>query len=206
MALVAAGPAVLVVNADSPYKSLDDIIQAAKKEPGRLSFATPGTGTISHLISEAWQKSSNVKFTHVPFRGMAQAMPDLLGGRIDMYMGSIPTLLSHIQSGKVRAIGVTTASRSKLLPDVPTYTESGIKGVELASVWGVMAPAGTSDAIVRQLNEAINKVVNAPDTARKIADSGAELITGTPQDMARLYASDRARLAPIVKSSGTTLD
>lgn len=206
VALVAAGPAVLVVNADSPYKSLDDIVQAAKKDPGRLSFATPGTGTISHLISEAWQKSSNVKFTHVPFRGMAQAMPDLLGGRIDMYMGSVPTLLSHIQSGKVRAISVTTTSRSKLLPDVPTYTESGIKGVELASVWGVMAPAGTSDAIVKQLNEAINKVVNAPDTARKIADSGAELITGTPQDMARLYASDRARLAPIVKSSGTTLD
>lgn len=206
VALVAAGPAVLVVNADSPYKTLDDIIQAAKKDPSRLSFATPGTGTISHLISEAWQKSSNVKFTHVPFRGMAQAMPDLLGGRIDMYMGSIPTLLSHIQSGKVRAIGVTTARRSKLLPDVPTYTESGIKGVELASVWGVMAPAGTPDAIVKQLNEAINKVVNAPETAKKIADSGAELITGTPDDMARLYASDRARLAPIVKSSGTTLD
>lgn len=206
VALVAAGAAVLVVNADSPYKSLDDIIQAAKKDPGRLSFATPGTGTIAHLISEAWQKSSNVKFMHVPYRGMASAMPDLLGGRIDMYMGSIPTLLSHIQSGKVRALGVTTARRSKLLPQIPTYTESGIKGVELASVWGVMAPAGTPDAIIQQLNEAINKVVNAPDTAKKIADSGAELITGTPQEMARLYASDRARLASIVKSSGTTLD
>ncbi len=206
VALVAVGPAVLVVNADSPYKNLDDIIQAAKKDPGRLTFATPGTGTISHLISEAWQKSSNVKFTHVPFRGMAQAMPDLLGGRIDMYMGSIPTLMSQIQAGKVRAIAVTTARRSKLLPDVPTYTESGVKGVELASVWGVMAPASTPDAIVKQLNEAINKVVNAPDTTKKIVDSGAELITGTPDDMAKLYASDRARLAPIVKSSGTTLD
>lgn len=141
VALVASGPAVLVVNADSPYKTLDDIIQAAKKDPGRLSFATPGTGTISHIISETWQKSSNVKFhAHVPFRGMAQAMPDLLGGRIGMYMGSIPTLLSHIQSGKVRAIGVTTARRSNLLPNVPTYTESGIKGVELASVWGRDGP------------------------------------------------------------------
>lgn len=206
VALVAVGPAVLVVNADSPYKNLDDIIQAAKKDPGRLTFASPGTGTISHLISEAWQKSSNVKFTHVPFRGMAQAMPDLLGGRIDMYMGSIPTLMSQIQAGKVRAIAVTTARRSKLLPDVPTYTESGLKGVELASVWGVMAPASTPDAIVKQLNDAINKVVNAPDTTKKIVDSGAELITGTPDDMAKLYASDRARLAPIVKSSGTTLD
>lgn len=206
VALVAVGPAVLVVNADSPYKTLADVMQAAKKDPGRLTFASPGTGTISHLISEAWQKSSGVKFTHVPFRGMAQAMPDLLGGRIDMYMGSIPTLLSHIQSGKVRALGVTTAQRSKLLPDVPTYTESGIAGVELASVWGVMAPAGTPDAIVKQLNDAINKVVNAPETTKKILDSGAELITGTPEEMAQLYTRDRARLAPIVKSSGTTLD
>ena len=206
VALVAAGAAVLVVNADSPYKTLDDIMQAAKKDPGRLSFATPGTGTIAHLVGEAWQKSSNVKFVHIPYRGVAGAMPDLLGGRLDMYMGSIPTLLSHIQSGKVRAVAVTSARRSKLLPEVRTYTESGIKGVELASVWGVMAPSGTPDAIVKQLNEAINKVVNAPDTTKKIVDSGAELITGTPEDMAKLYASDRARLAPIVKSSGTTLD
>ncbi|WP_422843016.1 Bug family tripartite tricarboxylate transporter substrate binding protein [Acidovorax sp. M2(2025)] len=206
VALVAAGAAVLVVNADAPYKTLDDLMQAARKDPGRLSFATPGTGTISHLVSEAWQKSSDVKFVHIPYRGMASAMPDLMGGRIDMYMGSIPTLLPHIQSGKVRALGVTSARRSKLLPNVPTYAESGIKGVELASVWGVMAPAGTPDAVVRQLNEAINKVVTAPDAAKKIADSGAELITGTPEDMAKLYASDRARLAPIVKSSGTTLD
>lgn len=206
VALVAAGAAVLVVNADSPYKTLDAIMQAAKKDPGRLSFATPGTGTISHLVGEAWQKSSNVKFVHIPYRGVAGAMPDLLGGRLDMYMGSIPTLLPHIQSGKVRAVAVTSARRSKILPDVPTYTESGIKGVELASVWGVMAPASTPDAIVKQLNEAINKVVNALDTTKKIADSGAELITGTPEDMAKLYASDRARLAPIVKSSGTTLD
>lgn len=206
VALVAAGPAVLVVNADSPYKTLSDIVQAAKQDPGRLTFATPGNGTIAHLIGESWQKSSGIKFTHVPFRGMAQAMPDLLGGRIDMYTGSIPTLLTHIQSGKVRAIAVTTARRSKLLPQVPTYTESDVKGVELASVWGVMAPAGTPDAIVKQLNEAINKVVNTPETSKKITDSGAEQITGSPDDMAKLYANDRARLAPIVKSSGTTLD
>lgn len=206
VALVAAGPAVLVVKAESPYRSLDDIQQAARRNPGQLTFASPGTGTISHLISEAWQKSSGVKFTHVPFRGMAQAMPDLLGGRVDMYMGSIPTLLSHIQSGKVRAIGVTSAQRSRQLPDVPTYAESGIQGVALASVWGVMAPSGTPDAIVQQLNEAINKVVNAPEARQKILDSGAELITGTPDDMARLYAADRARLAPLVKNSGTSLD
>ena len=206
VALVASGPAVLVVNADSPYKTLDDIIQAAKKDPGRLSFATPGTGTISHIISETWQKSSNVKFTHVPFRGMAQAMPDLLGGRIDMYMGSIPTLQGHIKGGKVRALAVTTAKRSPVLPQVPTYTESGIPGVELASVWGVMAPAGTPEAVIQRINTELNKALQQPDMREKIIASGAVMLGGSPQEMGELYAADRQKLAPVVRDSGTRLD
>lgn len=206
VALVAAGPAVLVVNADAPYKTLDDIHKAAKAKPGQLTFASPGTGTISHVISEAWQKSADVKFSHVPYRGMAQAMPDLLGGRVDMYMGSVPTLISHIQSGKVRAIAVTTAERSQMIPNVPTYTEAGVKGVELASVWGVMAPARTSDDIVNKLNLAINKAIGAADTKKKILDTGAQLVSGSPADMEKRYTSDRNLLAPIVRNSGMTLE
>lgn len=206
VALVASGPAVLVVRSDSPYKTLADIVAAAKAKPGELTFASPGTGTIAHLISEAWQKSSAIKLTHVPFRGMSQALPDLIGGRLDMYMGSIPTLQSQIQGGKVRAIAVTTAKRSPVLPDVPTYTESGIRGVELASVWGVMAPAGTPAAIINQINAAVNKVVQIPETTDKIISSGAGVLSGTPQQMADLYTADRARLAPIVRDSGTQLD
>lgn len=204
--LVAAGPAVLVVKADSPYKTLADLEKAARAAPGQLTFASPGTGTISHVISEAWQKSSGVKFSHVPYRGMAQAMPDLLGGRVDMYMGSVPTLLSHIQSGKVRALGVTSAERSAMIPEVPTYTESGIKGVELASVWGVMAPAKTPDDIVNRLNAAINKAINDPMTRKKILDTGAQTASGSVRDMEKKYAGDRAMLAPIVKESGMSLD
>jgi tripartite-type tricarboxylate transporter receptor subunit TctC len=206
VALVASGPAVLVVRADSPYKTLADIVAAAKAKPGELTFASPGTGTIAHLISEAWQKSSGIKLTHVPFRGMSQALPDLIGGRLDMYMGSIPTLQSQLQGGKVRAIAVTTAKRSPVLPEVPTYTESGIRGVELASVWGVMAPAGTPAAIVNQINAAVNKVVQIPETTDKIVSSGAAVLSGTPQQMADLYTADRARLALIVRDSGTKLD
>lgn len=167
VAMVAAGPAVVVVNADSPYKTLADVHAAAKKNPGKLTFASPGTGSLSHVILEAWQKSAGVNLQHVPYRGMSQAMPDLLGGRVDLYMGSVPTLLSHIQSGKVRALGVTTAERSHLIPEVPTYGEQGIKGIELASVWGVMAPAGTPNEIVNKLNVAIGKAVTDPATKKK---------------------------------------
>ncbi|RYX96996.1 MAG: tripartite tricarboxylate transporter substrate binding protein [Comamonadaceae bacterium] len=204
--LVAAGPAVLVVRAESPYKTLADIVKASKEKPGQLTFATPGIGTVSHLISELWSKSSGIKFTHVPYRGLSQALPDLLSGQVDMYMGSIPTLQSHIAGGKVRAIAVTTPKRSPVLQDTPTYTESGIPGVELSSVWGVMAPAGTPNDIVVKLNTEINKFLQNRDARAKIIASGADLLGGTPKQMADLYAGDRARLAPVVRSSGTKLD
>lgn len=205
VALIASGPAVLVVRADSPYKTLADINAAAKAKPDRLTFASPGTGTVAHLISQAWQKSASIKLTHVPFRGAAQALPDLIGGRVDMYMGSIPTLLSHIEGGKVRPIAVTSPQRSSVLPNVPTYTEAGVPGVELASVWGVMVPSGTPANVVNAINTAINKVVQIPEVQEKIRSTGASIVTGTPEKMADLYAADRAKLAPLVRDSGIKL-
>jgi tripartite-type tricarboxylate transporter receptor subunit TctC len=204
--LVASGPAVLVVRADSPYKTLADVVAAAKAEPGKLTFASPGLGTVSHLISELWQTSSGMKLTHVPYRGLSQALPDVLSGQVDMYMGSIPTLQGHIKGGKVRALAVTTAKRSPVLPQVPTYTESGIPGVELASVWGVMAPAGTPEAVIQRINTELNKALQQPDMREKILASGAGVLGGSPQEMGALYTSDRQRLAPVVRDSGTRLD
>ena len=204
--LVASGPAVLVVRADSPFKTLADVVAAAKAEPGKLTFASPGLGTVSHLISELWQKSSGMKLTHVPYRGLSQALPDVLSGQVDMYMGSIPTLQGHIKGGKVRALAVTTAKRSPVLPQVPTYTESGIPGVELASVWGVMAPAGTPEAVIQRINTELNKALQQPDMREKILASGAGVLGGSPQEMGALYANDRQRLAPVVRDSGTRLD
>ena len=204
--LVASGPAVLVVRADSPYKTLADVVAAAKAAPAKLTFASPGLGTVSHLISELWQKSSGMKLTHVPYRGLSQALPDVLSGQVDMYMGSIPTLQGHIKGGKVRALAVTTAKRSPVLPQVPTYTESGIPGVELASVWGVMAPAGTPEAVIQRINTELNKALQQPDMREKIIASGAVMLGGSPQEMGELYAADRQKLAPVVRDSGTRLD
>lgn len=203
---VASGAAVLVVRADSPYKTLADVVAAAKAKPGQVTVATPGNGTIAHLVNQLWQNASGVKFTHVPYRGMAQAVPDLIGGQVDMYMGSIPTLLGQIEGGKIRALAVTTAQRSPVLPNVPTYTESGIHGVELASVWGVMAPAGTPKAIVDKWNVAINELLKQPDVRQKILATGAELQGGTPQALAELYAAERTRLAPVVRAAEIKLD
>ncbi len=203
---VASGAAVLVVRADSPYKTLADVVAAAKAKPGQLTVATPGTGTIAHLVNQIWQNASGIQFTHVPYRGMAQAIPDLIGGQVDMYMGSIPTLLSQIEGGKVRPIGVTMAKRSPVLPHVPTYSESGIKGVELASVWGLMAPSGTPSAIVDRWNAEVNALLKHPEVGDKISATGADLLGGSPKALADLNAAERARLAPVVREAGIKLD
>lgn len=203
---VASGAVVLVVRADSPYKTLGDIVAAAKAKPGELTVATPGTGTIAHLVNQLWQNASGVKFTHVPYRGMAQAVPDLIGGQVDMYMGSIPTLLSQIQGGKVRPIGVTMAKRSPVLPNVPTFGEAGIKNVELASVWGVMAPAGTPKEIVDRWNTEINSLIKQPDFRDKVLATGAEILGGSPKALGDMNAAERARLAPVVREAGIKLD
>lgn len=203
---VASGAAVLVVRADSPYKTLADVVAAAKAKPGQLTVATPGTGTIAHLVNQIWQNASGIKFTHVPYRGMAQAIPDLIGGQVDMYMGSIPTLLSQIEGGKVRPLGVTMSKRSPVLPNVPTYGESGIKGVELASVWGLQAPTGTPKAIVDRWNTEINALLQQPDVRDKILATGANLIGGSPKELADMNAAERARLAPVVREAGIKLD
>ncbi|WP_048439218.1 tripartite tricarboxylate transporter substrate binding protein [Caenimonas sp. SL110] len=203
---IARGAAVLVVKADSPYKSLADIVAAAKAKPGVLTFASPGTGTVAHLIEQLWEGASGIKLTHVPYRGVAQALPDLIGGQVDMYMGSVPTMQSHIEGGKVRALGVTSGQRSSVLKTVPTYTEAGIKGVELASVWGLMAPAGTPKTVIDKWNAAINELVVQADVRQKILDSGGEIIAGTPRQMAEQYAADRNKLAPVVQKANIKLD
>jgi tripartite-type tricarboxylate transporter receptor subunit TctC len=203
---ISKGIAVLVVRADSPYKTLADVVAAAKAKPGQVTFATPGTGTVAHLVEQLWQNASGIKFTHIPYRGISQALPDVISGQVDLYMGSVPTMQAHIQGGKVRALGVTSSERSSVLKDVPTFAEQGIKGVELASVWGLMAPAGTPKDIVAKWNTAINELIAQPDVRKKIQDSGGEIMGGTPKQMADQYAGDRTRLAPVIQQGNIKLD
>lgn len=206
LGMIAKGAAVLTVRADSPYKTLADVVSAAKSKPASVTFATPGTGTVAHMVLQLWEGASGIQFTHVPYRGVAQALPDLIGGQVELYMGSVPTMQSHLEGGKVRALGVTSGQRASTLKNVPTFTEAGIRGVELASVWGLMAPAGTPATVVEKWNSVINELIAQADVRQKILDTGGEIVGGSAKQMKEAYAADRARLAPLIQKSNITLD
>ncbi|UFN49715.1 tripartite tricarboxylate transporter substrate binding protein [Roseomonas sp. OT10] len=203
---VASGAAVLVVRADAPWKDLAAFTAAARAQAGQLTFGSPGIGTVSHLILELWQRSADIRLNHIPYRGIAQSLPDLLNGQIDSYMGSIPTLRGHIEGGRVRALAVSSARRSAALPEVPTFREAGIEGVELASDWGLMAPAGMPAEIVQRINAAVNRLLEEPETRRRIVESGADVRGGTPEDLGRFYAAERERLGRVVREAGIRME
>ncbi|TPQ43870.1 MULTISPECIES: Bug family tripartite tricarboxylate transporter substrate binding protein [Cupriavidus] len=206
ISLVASAPLVIVVGADSPYKTLQDIMAASKAKPGSLNFASPGNGTVAHLTIELLQKTANVKFTHVPYKGASQATTDLIGGQVQLYAASIPTLLGQIRSGRLRAIAVTSAQRTTDLPQVPTVAESGYKGFESVTWFGFVGPAGIPQPIVTRLNAEINKVLQSPELKKKLSEQGATVLGGTPEQFASLIRSEIGRWSPIVKASGAKLD
>ncbi|WP_114972670.1 Bug family tripartite tricarboxylate transporter substrate binding protein [Rhodoferax ferrireducens] len=204
--LVASAPLVLVVAADSPYKTLADIVNASKAKPASLNFASPGNGTVAHLASELFQKTAGVKFTHIPYKGAAQASTDLIGGQVQLYMSSVPTLLGHIKNGKMRALAVTSLNRVDDLPQVPTVAESGYKGFEAVTWFGFVAPTAVPKDIVVRLNTEINKALQSADVKKKLGEQGADVLGGTPEQFSALIKSDIARWAPIIKESGAKLD
>jgi tripartite-type tricarboxylate transporter receptor subunit TctC len=204
--LVASAPLVLVVAANSPYKTLADVVAAAKAKPQALNYASSGSGTVAHLATEQFQKIAGVQFTHVPYKGAAQGATDLVGGQIEMYMSSVPTLIGHIRNGKMRALAVTSLKRTDDLPDVPTMAEAGYKGFEAVTWFGVAGPAGMPKDAVGKLNAAFNKAVESPDVQKKLSGQGADVLYGTPEKFGALISSDIARWSPIVKASGAKVD
>jgi tripartite-type tricarboxylate transporter receptor subunit TctC len=206
VSLVASAPLVIVVAADSPYKTLADIVAASKAKPGSLNYATSGNGTVAHLAAESFQKAADVKLTHVPYKGAAQGATDLIGGQVQLYVSSIPTLIGHIKSGKMRAIAVTSAKRADDLPQVPTVAESGYKGFEAVTWFGIVGPANLPKDVVAKLNADINKALQAADLQKKLGDQGADVAGSTPDQFAKLIRDDIARWGKIVKESGAKVD
>lgn len=204
--LVASAPLVLVVAADSPYKTLAEVVNASKAKPASLNFASPGNGTVAHLASELFQKTAGVRFTHVPYKGASQAATDVIGGQVQLYMSSVPTLLGHIKSGKMRAIAVTSLKRVDDLPQVPTVAESGYKGFEAVTWFGVVAPAAVPRDIVLRLNTELNKALQTADVKKKLGDQGADVLGGTPEQFGALIKTEITRWAPVIKESGAKLD
>ena len=206
IALIVSAPVVLVVAANSPYKSLGDLLAAARRDPGAVTFASPGNGTVSHLAGELLQRASGVEFTHVPYKGAAQAMTDLLGGQVQSFMSSVPSALAQIRGGRLRAIAVTSAKRAAEMPEVPAIAESGYAGFDATTWYGLLAPAGTPAAVIKRLNAEVNRALGMPDVSGRLAAEGGEVLGGSPERFASLLKADHAKWGRMVKESGAKVD
>lgn len=206
VALVVDAPVVLVVGADSKIRTFADLVAAAKANPNDVTFGSPGNGTVSHLTGVLVQKAASISLSHVPYRGAAPALTDLMGGRLDTFMASVPTALPQIKGGRLRAIVVTSAKRSPMLPDVPTLNEVGLPDVVSTTWFGVLAPAGTPRPIIDKLNAAINVALKSPEVAEKLSGEGGSVLGGSPDKFATYLKSEVAAWAVVVKESGAKID
>jgi tripartite-type tricarboxylate transporter receptor subunit TctC len=201
IALISTVPFVLVVAPALPVKTVGELVAYAKANPGKVNFGAP-TGTLPHLTGEWFKIATDSNIVHIPYKGAATAITDMLSSQIDMAFEPTSVLLAHIQNRMVRPLAITSATRGSELPDVPTMLESGVPGFVSVSWSGLVAPAGTPAAIVARLNQAINDSLSTPDARTSLRMLGAEARTGTPQDMAAFIAEETARWAQVVKSSG----
>jgi tripartite-type tricarboxylate transporter receptor subunit TctC len=206
ISLVASSPLVIVASANSPYKTLADVVKAAKAKPGSVNFASSGNGTVAHLTAESFQRQAGITLTHIPYKGAAQGVTDVISGEVQLYVSSIPTLIGHIRTGKMRPLAVTSLKRVADLPDVPTVSESGYKGFEAVTWFGVLGPARLPKEIVLKLNADINRALKDPALAKKLGDQGADVVGSTPEQFAKLIHDDIPRWGKIVKESGAKID
>jgi len=197
---------VLVVHPSVPAKTVKDVIELAKKDPGKWTYASSGNGTSIHMSGAMFTQLTGTDIVHIPYKGSAPAITDLLAGQTNMMFDNIPSALPHIKSGKLRAIATTGAKRDPALPELPTVAESGVKGYESGVWFGIMVPAATPRDIVMKLNAAAVQAAKAPEFVKRMRDLGYNIIPGTPEQMASMLKEEVARWAPIVKASGAKVD
>jgi tripartite-type tricarboxylate transporter receptor subunit TctC len=204
ISLVAKVPNVLVVNPSVPAHNVKELIAYAKAHPGQLNFGSSGVGGTIHLSGELFKSMAGVQMTHVPYKGSAPAVADLLGGQIQVMFDS--SVVPYVKAGKLRALGVTSAKRSPALPDVPTIAEAGLPGYEATAWFGVLAPAGTPEPIIAKLNTEISAVLRDPAVTKWMAGQGFEAEGGSPADFAAHIRNETAKWARIVKECGATAE
>ncbi|MFI5446276.1 tripartite tricarboxylate transporter substrate binding protein [Polaromonas sp. UC242_47] len=204
--LIGRSPNVLVVRSDSPYKSVKDIIAAAKAKPKTLTFASQGNGTSAHLAGELFKNLARVDLTHVPYRGAGPALTDLLGGQVDMMFATAAAVGSFLDGGKLRALAVTTVERSPALANVPTIAESNVPGYAADSWYGLYAPAGTPHEVIAALNTAARKAVQMDTFRKRVEDEGLVISAGTPAELDRYVRAEEARWRKVVKENNITVD
>jgi tripartite-type tricarboxylate transporter receptor subunit TctC len=205
ISVVAIVPNVVVVNAQMPVKSARDLIEHAKANPGKLSYASAGMGTAHHLIGELFSQRADVKILHVPYKGSGPAVTDLVGGQVHMMFDTVPPSLPHIKSGKLRALAVTTAKRSAALPEVPTLSEAALPGFDVTTWFGALAPAKTPPDIIARLNGAIVKILGLPDVQKRLLEAGAEPVGSSADEMAARIRREIADYGKIVRQANITV-
>jgi tripartite-type tricarboxylate transporter receptor subunit TctC len=200
--LVSASPYVVVVNPQVPARSVMELVAYAKKNPGKLSFGSSGTGAASHLAAELFKSLAGIDMLHVPYKGTGQAVTDLLAGQIDLMFAPAQSVMPHVQAGKLRALAVTSAKRYPVIPDLPTVAEAGVPGYEAVGWFGLLVPAKTPAAIVEKLSADANQALGERDVKQRMAILGAEPSGDTPAQFARFIHDDQAKWSKLMKEHG----
>jgi tripartite-type tricarboxylate transporter receptor subunit TctC len=196
----------VIVNATSPVKNVQELIDQARANPGKLNFGSPGNGSSAHMTGELFAQANGLKLQHVPYKGSAPAMMDLMAGRIDIMFDNVPLPLPHIKAGKLRALAATAAQRAPVLPDLPTLAELGYKGFDVSSWYGIYAPAGLPRELVAKLNAAFNEALKAPDVREQLSAQGWQVTGGTPEQFAAFTQAELDRWAKVVKAANVRIE
>jgi tripartite-type tricarboxylate transporter receptor subunit TctC len=200
--LIGTSPNMALVRADSPIKTIGDLINAAREHPGQISYGHAGNGTSPHLAGELFKSMARIDITPIPYKGGAPALTDLIGGHIPMTFNNIPESIAQITAGTVRPLGVTTAKRSPVLPNVPTIAESGLPGFDTGVWWGVLGPAGLTPEVRAKLAKDCSEAVNSATMKARLLQLGATPIGGSPEEFAALIRADYEKWGPIIKAAG----
>ena len=206
ISLVASIPFAMIVHPSVPAKSVSEFISLAKSKPGSLNYSSAGNGTSNHLAGELLKSMAGIDIVHIPYKGSAPALNDLVAGQVSLMFDLVLTAAPHVKSGAVRGLAVTGARRSSALPELPTVAESGVPGYEVSAWFGIFAPAGVPQPVVQRLNAEFVKALQQPELRQRLASQGAEPLTSTPEEFAAYLRSEIAKWAKVVKDSGMKVD
>ena len=206
ISFVASSPNVLAVHAGLAASDVRSLIALARSKPGELRFASSGPGTIQHLAAESFQQAAGIKMLHVPYKGSGQAVIDLIAGQVDMNFDAAPSVINHIRQGRLRALAITTAKRSALVPGVPTIAESGLPGFDFSTWWGLFAPSATPRPVIARLNADTLKALQLPDVKEKLAGVGAEPGGNSPEEFSAFVRSETEKWGRVIRTGGISLE
>ncbi len=206
VATLAVTPFVFIADPKLPAKDLAELIALARAKPDALTYASSGNGSVNHLLGEMLKAAAGIKMLHVPYRGVAPAIADVIGGQVDTAFSSVPSVLQMVRNGNVRALAVSSARRISIAPEIPTIAESGFAGFDVNPWWGMLAPAGTDMAIVRKINSEVGEILRSKEMIEFLAAQGAEPLITSPEEFLKILQADVEKWAKVVKDAGVTLN